>query len=316
MKRTYKAVALMLSMMAVGGLAFAGGGADKAAGTKVKEIAFLPPAMISPYYASCIKGAEPVAKALGYKLVVASPEKESDYDSQVRLVEDMITRGVSGVILCAINADAIVTAVKKCNAAKIPVVMFNTQDKLAGGVVDCYVKYDQYVGGGKMADYVGLKFNGKANVAIIEGLPSVHTTSRMGGFIDQAKKNFPGIKVVATQPGDWEREKGMNAAANMLQAHPEIDVFFALCDEMGLGAAKAIEQAGAKAKVVAFDGNPNAIEAVKAGQTLGTLSINGVETGKLCVEALDKIIKGEKVDEVIQVETVVVTAENADQFLN
>jgi ribose transport system substrate-binding protein len=78
MKRTYKAVALMLSMMAVGGLAFAGGGADKAAGTKVKEIAFLPPAMISPYYASCIKGAEPVAKALGYKLVVASPEKESD----------------------------------------------------------------------------------------------------------------------------------------------------------------------------------------------------------------------------------------------
>jgi len=196
------------------------------------------------------------------------------------------------------------------------VVMFNTQDKLAGGVVDCYVKYDQYVGGGKMADYVGLKFNGKANVAIIEGLPSVHTTSRMGGFIDQAKKNFPGIKVVATQPGDWEREKGMNAAANMLQAHPEIDVFFALCDEMGLGAAKAIEQAGAKAKVVAFDGNPNAIEAVKAGQTLGTLSINGVETGKLCVEAIDKILKGEKVDEVIQVETVVVTAENADQFLN
>jgi ribose transport system substrate-binding protein len=228
----------------------------------------------------------------------------------------MITRGVKGVILCAINADAIVTAVKKCNSAGIPVVMFNTQDKLAGGKVDCYVRYDQYEGGAKMADFVAQQFNGKANVAIIEGLPSVHTTSRKGGFIDQAKKKYPGIKIVATQPGDWEREKGMNAAANMLQAHPEIDVFFSLCDEMGLGAVKAIEQAGSKAKVVSFDGNPNAIEAIKAGTCMiATLSINGVETGKLCVQALDKIIKGQQVDEIINVETVVVTKQNADQYL-
>ncbi len=306
MKRASRVLVLVLVLMAAAGLAFS---------QAVKEIAFLPPAMISPYYASCIKGAEPVAKALGYKLVVASPEKESDYDSQVRLVEDMITRGVSGVILCAINSDAIVTAVKKCNEANIPVVMFNTQDKLTGGKVASYVRYDQYIGGGKIAEFVGKKFNGKANVAIIEGLPSVHTTSRMGGFIDLAKKKYPGVKVVSTQPGDWEREKGMNAAANMLQAHPEIDVFFSLCDEMGLGAAKAIEQAGTKTKVVSFDGNPNMIEAIKAGQVLATLSINGLETGKLCVQAIDKIIKHQKVDEIINVETVVVTPANAEAFL-
>jgi len=193
--------------------------------------------------------------------------------------------------------------------------MFNTQDKLAGGKVDSYVRYDQYTGGGKIADFVGQKFNGKANVAIIEGLPSIHTTSRMGGFIDEAKKKFPDIKVVATQPGDWEREKGMNAAANMLQAHSEINVFFSLSDEMGLGAVKAIEQAGTDTKVVSFDGNPNAIEAVKAGHILATLSINGKETGKLCVQAIDKIIKHQKVDEIINVETVVVTPQNADLFL-
>jgi ribose transport system substrate-binding protein len=308
MKRASKMLLLVLVITMTSGSVFAQSGA--------KEIAFLPPAMISPYYASCIKGAQPVAQSLGYKLLIASPEKESDYDAQVRLVEDMITRGVKGVILCAINADAIVTAVKKCNAAGIPVVMFNTQDKLAGGKVDSYVRYDQYAGGAKMADFVGQQFNGKANVAIIEGLPSVHTTSRKGGFIDEAKKKYPGIKIVATQPGDWEREKGMNAAANMLQAHPEIDVFFSLCDEMGLGAVKAIEQAGSKAKVVSFDGNPNAIETIKAGSSmLATLSINGIETGKLCVQALDKIIKGQKVDEIINVETVVVTPQNADQYL-
>jgi len=308
MKRVSRMVLLVLVITMASAPVFAESG--------TKEIAFLPPAMISPYYATSIKGAQPIAQSLGYKLLIASPENESDYDAQVRLVEDMITRGVKGVILCAINADAIVTAVKKCNSAGIPVVMFNTQDKLAGGKVDCYVRYDQYEGGAKMADFVAQQFNGKANVAIIEGLPSVHTTSRKGGFIDQAKKKYPGIKIVATQPGDWEREKGMNAAANMLQAHPEIDVFFSLCDEMGLGAVKAIEQAGSKAKVVSFDGNPNAIEAIKAGTCMiATLSINGVETGKLCVQALDKIIKGQQVDEIINVETVVVTKQNADQYL-
>ena len=101
--------------------------------TEKKTIAFLPPAMISPYYASCINGAKPQAEALGYELLVSAPDSESDYASQVQLVEDMIARGVDGIIICAINTDAIVTAVKKANEAGIPVVMFNVQDELADG---------------------------------------------------------------------------------------------------------------------------------------------------------------------------------------
>lgn len=80
------------------------------------------------------------------------------------------------------------------------------------------------------------KFKGSAKVGIIEGLPSAHTTERMGGFVDKAKEKYPDIQVVASQPGDWEREKGMNAATNMLQANPDITVFFGLSHEMELGA--------------------------------------------------------------------------------
>lgn len=279
-----------------------------------KTIALVPPAMISPYYKSVISGAEEACEELGYELITLAPESESDYASQVQIVEDMITQGVDGLVLCAINSDAIVTAVKKANEAEIPVVMFNTQNELADGVVDCYVRYDQYEAGGKVADFVAEQFGEELKVAIVEGLPSDHTTERMGGFVDKCEESYPGIQVVASQAGDWEREKGMNATTNMLQANPDIDVIFALCDEMGLGAVQAVKEAGSDAKVCSFDGNPNAVASILAGDLTSTVSIGGPGTGEMCVEALDKIFNGEEVDLIVNVDTEVVWAENADQY--
>lgn len=278
-------------------------------------IAFLPPAMISPYYASCISGAKPVAEELGYELLVTAPESESDYAAQVQLMEDMVNRGVNGIVVCAINTDAIVTGVKAANAAGIPVVMFNVQNELADGEVAAYVTYDQYEGGAKVADYVAEVVDGaEVNVAIIEGLPSEHTTFRMGGFCDRAAEKYPNIHVVASQPGNWEREAGMNAAANMMQAM-DIDVFFGLCDEMSLGAVQAIKQAGGDQLVFSFDGNPNAAEAVKAGSLMSTLSIGGINTGAECIKALDAVITGGTVEKFIPIETEVINASNVDEYL-
>ncbi|MDD3338569.1 MAG: sugar ABC transporter substrate-binding protein [Lachnospiraceae bacterium] len=279
-----------------------------------KTIALVPPAMISPYYKSVISGAQEECDAKGYELKTLAPQSESDYASQVQIVEDMISQGVDGIILCAINADAIVSAVKKANEANIPVVMFNTQNQLIGGEVACYVKYDQYAAGGQVADYVAEVFDEKAKVAIIEGLPSDHTTERMGGFVDRAKEKYPDIEVVASQAGDWEREKGMNAAANMLQANPDLDVLFALCDEMGLGAVQAVKEAGSDAKVVSFDGNPNAVASIQSGGLLSTVSIGGPGTGTLAVDALDKLFKGETVEQFVNVDTEVINADNASNY--
>lgn len=302
-----KIVALLIALMLVMSLS--------TAFAAEKTIAFLPPAMISPYYASCISGAEPVAEELGYELLVAAPNSESDYASQVQLVEDMITREVDGIIVCAINTDAIVTAVKKANEAGIPVVMFNVQNELADGEVSCYVTYDQRAGGAKVADYLAEVVDGaETNVAVIEGLPSEHTTERMGGFCDRIAEAYPNIHFVGSQPGNWEREAGMNAAANMMQAM-DVDAFFGLCDEMSLGAVQAVKQAGGDQIVVSFDGNPNAAEAVKNGDLVSTLSIGGLNTGEQCVRMLDKVINGEEVEKFFTIETEVIHKGNVDDYL-
>ena len=302
-----KALALVLVLLiALTSSAFA---ADK--------LGFLPPAMTSPFYASCIEGATPVADALGYELEILAPPSEDDYATQTSMMEDFITQGVKGIAVCGINLDALVPAIKKANEAGIPVVMFNTITELDGVDVYAYSGYNQYNGGAKIADWVNEKMNGEAVVAIIEGLPSDYTTQRMGGFVDKCAEAYPGITVVATQPGDWVREKGMNAAMDMIQAHPEINVIYGLSDEMALGAVQACKQLNRDDIIcVGLDGNPNAKEAVKAGELDGTLDCGPVAIGANAIKALADAIDGVARDEkVIEAETTVVDSTNVDQFL-
>lgn len=279
------------------------------------ELAIIPPGMVSPFYTGIISGAKPTAEKLGYKCTILAPEKESDFAGQVKIVEDMVTKGVKGIALCSINAEAISTAVKKANEANIPVVIFNSLVDLPSGDVTAYVGYDQAAGGAKCAEYVNRVKNGKANVAIIEGLLSSFTTERKGGF-EKKIKEYPGIKLIASQPGDWEKEKSMNAAANMLQANPDIDVFFGLSDEMGLGAAQACKAAGKTGVItIGIDGNPNALEAIKKGEYTATLYVAPDQIGAKTIEVLDKIIKGEKVGKKIVTDSVIVDSANVDQYI-
>ena len=307
MKRILSLV-LALTILAMGAAAFA-----ESAG----EIGFLPPAMTSPFYASCIEGATPVAEANGYTLTIMAPGAEDDYAEQMSMMEDMITRGVKAICVCGINLDALIPGIKKANEAGIPVVMFNTITEIEGAEVYAYSGYNQYNGGANIADWVNAQTGGEAKVAIIEGLPSDYTTQRMGGFVDRCKELYPGIELVATQPGDWVREKGMNAALDMIQAHPELTVIYGLSDEMALGAVQACKQLGREDIIcVGLDGNPNAFESVKAGELNATLSCGPVAIGANAVAAAIDAINGvERTEKIIEAPTVVVDSTLVDDYL-
>ena len=195
--------------------------------------------------------------------------------------------------------------------------MFNTITELEGVDVYAYSGYNQYNGGGKIADWVNAQTGGTAVAAIIEGLPSDYTTQRMGGFVDKCKADYPGIEVVATQPGDWVREKGMNAAMDMIQAHPEINVIYGLSDEMALGAVQACKQLNREDIIcVGMDGNHNAFESVKAGELTATLDCGPGAIGANAIKALGEAINGvAREEKVIEAETTVVDITLVDNFL-
>jgi ribose transport system substrate-binding protein len=285
---------------------------------KIKgEIAFIPPAMESPFYAACIVGAKPAAEKLGYKLLVLSPEKPDDYAGQVKIVEDMVQKKVQGLAICAHDDKAIVSAILKANAAKIPVVIFNSLTDLPGGVVYAYSGYDQASGAARIAVWVNKVKNGKANVAILQGLPGFHATERTRGFVDKAKE-FAGIKIIGMQPADWAREKGMNVAQNMLQANPNIDVFYGENDESALGAAQACKQLGKNnILTVGIDGNPNAMDAINKGELSATLYVNPVGIGAKAIQLLDDAINGKPApaNNKVAVDTIVVDKSMVSKYL-
>ena len=109
----------------------------------------------------------------------------------------------------------------------------------------------------------------------------------------QALAAAPGLKLVASQPANFDRTQGLNVMENILQGHPKVDAVFAADDEMALGAIKAIQAARLKVVVVGFDGTPDAVAAVKNGTMVATIAQQPSLIGSLGVEEADKIIKGQ-----------------------
>lgn len=276
------------------------------------EVALIPPAMVSPFYQEVIKGAEEVASKHGYALKILAPDREDDAAGLLNLVETMISRKVDAIAVCAMDEETMVTAVQKANAAGIPIVLFNTLVELPAGDVFAYVGYDQRRGGAQVANYVLDNVEGDIKAAIIEGLPSSYTTERAGGFNDVADKEDR-LNVVVSQAADWEREKAMNVATNILTANPDINVIFGLSDEMGIGAGQAVKAAGKTLDdilIIGLDGNASAFDAIRKGLTTATCDVNPVGIGVATIETVYKALNGESSPQLVVTDTLIVDSSN------
>ncbi|MDR3225115.1 MAG: sugar ABC transporter substrate-binding protein [Clostridiales Family XIII bacterium] len=305
---------------AAGSSAAASSAEGSAAGgdTAGKEIVFVPPSMQSPFYAGIISGAQPYAEELGYKFTVMSPSKQEDPAEQVKIVEDLVQRGVAGIALCALDDTAIVAAVRKANDAGIPVVEFNTLTKLQDCEVYGYSGYDQWDGGKRLAQWVNEISGGKAKVGLILGLPGFHSNEREGGFREQCEE-YPGIEIIATGSGEFAREPSLNAATTMLSSYPEIEIFVGLNDEIALGAAQACRNAGRDdIKTIGLDGNPNVLEAIKGGEVTASLHVDPMKQGYNAVVMLDEALNGVPIEEggkMMILEPFIVDKSNVDEWL-
>jgi ribose transport system substrate-binding protein len=253
----------------------------------------------NPFFIDMQKGATEAAERLGVDLVVQAAEREVDVDKQMQIIENLIQTGVGALAITPSGSREVVPAIAKANAAKIPVVIVDTRvdEKAAaeaGIKLDGFVGSDNYEGGRVAGQHLVQVTGGKANVGLLEGIPGHETgDSRLKGFHD-AIKDSPGVKVVASQTANWERDQGFSVFQNMLQAHPEIDALFACSDMMALGAIEAIAAAGktGKIRVIGFDAVDDARKAIEAGTLLASVAQFPSEMGRLAVEDAVALIRG------------------------
>jgi ribose transport system substrate-binding protein len=251
----------------------------------------------SPFFIDMERGAQEAAKRLGVNLTVQAAEREVDVDKQMQIIENLIQTGVKVLLVTPSGSKEIAPAIAKANKAGIRVVVVDTRvdpqaAKDAGITVDSYIGSDNYEGGKIAGHYLVEATGGKANVGVLEGIPGHETgDQRLRGFKD-AVKDAKGVKIVASQTANWERDQGFTVFQNMLEAHPEIDAVFSANDMMALGAAKG--RTG-KIKVVGYDAVDDARKAIADGTIVASVAQFPSEMGRVAVESADKLLKGQPV---------------------
>lgn len=252
----------------------------------------------NPFFVDLRDGAKAAADSAGLELVVM--DAQNDASKQLANIENMIQQKVSVIIVNPVDSKAIVPAIEAANKANIPVI---TVDRgAAGGKVMCAIASDNVAGGKMAGKYIIDKLGGKGKVVELEGIPGTSAANDRGKGFNEVIKAATGISVVAKQPADFDRAKGMKVMENILQANPEINAVFAHNDEMALGALEAIKASGRKnIMVVGFDATNDAVKAVNEGSLAATVAQKPKDMGKISVDTAKKIIAKEQVPETLPV---------------
>ena len=262
----------------------------------------------NPFFVTLRQAAEAEAKAQGIKLITV--DAQDDAARQTSSIEDLIQKKVSVILINPTDSDALANAVREANKANIPVISIDRA--VNGGEVVAHVASDNVEGGRMAAKFLLEQIKHRGKVIELEGIPGSSAARERGQGFAEGIKDAKDVQVVAKQPADFDRAKGLTVTENILQAHKDVKGLFAQNDEMALGALRAIQAAGLKdVVVVGFDATSDAIAAVKAGTLAATVQQKPDLMGKMAVDAAKQLIDGKQVPKSIPVPLNLVTKDNA-----
>lgn len=300
-------------------VAVAAGSMVSAVSAQDISMAFIVKDMNNPYYWRMGEGAKRAAEELGIELSYVSAEFNGDIEGQIGVVETELVKGHDAIVLVPMNGTALIPKVMEANAAGIPVITADTRVDDGPAKVETFVGLDERNSFAGMAQWVVDQLGGKGQVAILEGFRGSSTAElRLNGMMDVFNAN-PGIEVVASISADWDQEKGLKAAEDILQSNPEVDAILGSNDLMALGAVQAVKGAGKMDDIIVVgdDAIPSALAALKAGELNATIDGNTDLVGYEAVMAAYRhVTKGEALDDWIVVDSSIMTAEDVtDEYL-
>lgn len=273
----------------------------------------------NPFFIDIQLGAEEVAKKHNVNLLVQAAEREIDVEKQMQVIENLIQRKVDVICLAAAGSKEIIPAIVKANKAGIFVIAIDTRVdekflKQSGGQISAFIGSDNFEGGRIAGEFIAEQLNSSGNIAILEGVPGHETgDARLTGF-HSAIRNYQGIKVLASQTANFERDQGFNVFQNILQANPNIEAVFACNDMMALGAIEAISAAGKTGEiiVVGFDAIQDSRKAIIEGTMAGSIAQYPKEMGRAAIEYALIAINGESIPKEIPTKIELITKEKLE----
>ena len=335
-------VARVAGMVLVGAMVAS---ACSSSGSTAAPASAAPPASVAPASVAPASGGAPASGATGaVTLGVAFPNSDTflsrvqnaikdeatakgatatitdakdDTATQLSQVENFVSQGVSAIIVVPVDTSAAQPMADAAKAANIPIVFVNRNPAITDVP---YVGSDSLFAGTVEMEELAKLAGGKGDVVILEGqVTNEAAVLRTQGCNDVVGKN-PGMKVVATQAGDWDRAKGQSITENWIQSGI-LKAGMVVCannDEMALGAINALKAGDLLDTVFVggVDATSEALAAMQAGDLEVTVFQDAEGQGKGGVDAAIDLVNGNTIpNNLVDIPYVLVTPANMQQYL-
>ena len=288
-------------------------------GPAYAEYGILMKTLANPFWGAMGQGVEAGAREAGVEYYMQAVESDQAAESQLNVCNTMLERRPVAMITAAINSTNLLPCLKAARAAGIEVVdLDGNLDpailKAEGIDITFSIGSDNRLAGAQGAEFMVGQLGAEATgpVLVIEGLSgNITGQKRASGFADKLAEQAPGLKIVASLPGDWDRGKAANITNDILTRYPDLVGIFAANDGMALGAVESVFAAGKGGDVVIIgvDGNSDAVKSIGEGRLTASVAQLPYLVGKQALENVKTVVDGGTVDSAIIVPTLVLTKE-------
>jgi monosaccharide ABC transporter substrate-binding protein, CUT2 family (TC 3.A.1.2.-) len=243
-------------------------------------------------------GADQAGKDLKVKVTFEGPETEAMVDKQIDMLSAALAKKPQAIGFAALDSKAAIPLLKKAQAAKIPVVAFDSG--VDSDIPVTTATTDNRAAAALAADKMAELIGKEGEVAVVAHDQTSRTgVDRRDGFLERIKANYPKIKVVSVQYGAGDQLKSTEVTKSILQAYPKIKGVFGTNEGSAIGVVNGVKEMKRKIIIIGYDSGKQQKDAIRDGLMAGAITQNPVGIGYKTVEAAVKAIKGEKLPKVI-----------------
>jgi len=311
--RSKAALLMVAAMTATVGSAGVVSAQDSEADLKIAAVL---KTLANPYWIAMQQGIQDRADELGVSVTIQAATDESAIDEQTTILQTMTGQDFNCFLVAPITGTNLIQPLVAVGEAGLPIVNVDApfdQEALAASGVDLLtvIASRNAVAGQVAAAEMIEQLGGSGEIALMQGLSGdLSSVARIDGFKEAAGD----LTIVAEEAADWDREKALNAADAIMQAHPEVKGFYAANDGMALGIQQAVDNAGMTGDILVYgtDGVQDALDSIAAGKLSGTASQYPYVIGSLGVESCLAASQGQTPPEFIESPIALITAENLE----
>ncbi len=307
MTKEWKLLVILAAVLLVAGVAFAGGGKEKAAAQPEKAagtVALMWGGTDAPFVGPHIRSFTETMEKAGYKVVIL--DSKWDPAKQSTDLDDAVAMKVDLIALQPIDPVAILPALKKAKASGVPVMIFNTEGvKEANDYIVGYSGVGCYEQGLVAADLLLDAMGDKGNLAVVEGISGMNACVLYAKALDDTiARRKSQVKILAVQPTGWAPAEATKITEDYLTRFKDLDAIYAHDDYLASGVIVALKEAGVKPgqiKLVGIGGTGDALQAIKEGWLFGTVLQSPITEGEFEAKRAIEFLKTKKLDPFYQI---------------